>query len=53
MDFLEQDIDKQADFHMVENIFSEAELNADNSLDYVEYVSAICNHPTLVNFLTQ
>ena len=39
--------------HMVENIYSEAELNADNSLDYVEYVSAICNHPTLVNFLTQ
>ena len=48
-----QDIDKQQISHMVENIYSEAELNADNSLDYVEYVSAICNHPTLVNFLTQ
>ena len=38
---------------LIDNIYSEAELNADDTMDYAEYVTAICNHPTLVRFLTQ
>ena len=38
---------------LIDNIYSEAELNADETMDYAEYVSAICTHPVLTNFLTQ
>jgi Ca2+-binding EF-hand superfamily protein len=41
---------KQIDL-LVENIFDNAELEADGTVDYTEYISAIVQHPTLVSFV--
>jgi Ca2+-binding EF-hand superfamily protein len=36
---------------LVDNIFTNAELEADGSIDYAEYIGAIVQHPVLVHFI--